>query len=149
MRLGILYFHLNWDLRLPCCEFAINSALNAATGSTSFFLNTGAYPRSPVKVNMVCKLPAVDAFVGRINAAIARAKDSLLLMLCRNFTTDSLRAGLHHALAGPQTLRMIRSLQMQLLQRRSAGDLLSPYLQFLHLSKSRRRSLDKLQCRMQ
>ena len=28
-------------------------------------------------MNMVCKLPAVDAFVGRINAAIARAKDSL------------------------------------------------------------------------
>ena len=67
----------DWDLRLPCCAFAINNAWNAATDSTPFFLNTGAHPRSPVNVNVVCKLPAVNSFVGKINAAIARAKDSL------------------------------------------------------------------------
>ena len=69
--------HDDWDLRLPCCEFAINNAWNAATDSTPFFLNTGAHPRSPVNVNVVCKLPAVNSFVGKINAAIAHAKDSL------------------------------------------------------------------------
>ncbi len=48
----------DWDLRLPCCEFAINNAWNQPTGNTPFFLNPGEHPRSPINVNKVCKLPA-------------------------------------------------------------------------------------------
>ena len=56
----------DWDVRLPCCEFAVNNAWNQATGSTPFFLNYGDDPRSPVNVDVVCKLPAADTFVGRV-----------------------------------------------------------------------------------
>ena len=68
----------DWDLRLPCCEFAINNAWNQSTGSTPFFLNSGEHPRSPINVDVVCKLPVADAFVGRIKNAVSRARDSLL-----------------------------------------------------------------------
>ena len=33
----------DWDLRLPCCEFAINNAWNQPTGNTMFFLNPGEH----------------------------------------------------------------------------------------------------------
>ena len=69
--------HNDWDLRLPCCEFAINNAWNQSTGSTPFFLNTGSHPRSPGNVEVKCKLPAADAFVGRIQESIACARDSM------------------------------------------------------------------------
>lgn len=69
--------HDDWDIRLPCCEFAINNACNQSTDSTPFFLNTGSNPRSPVNVDVVCKLPAAESFVGRISDSIANAKDSL------------------------------------------------------------------------
>lgn len=68
--------HDDWDLRLPCCEFAINNAWNQST-DTPFFLNHGQHPRTPVNVDVVCKLPAADTFVGRIKESIARAQDSL------------------------------------------------------------------------
>ena len=68
----------DWDLRLPCCEFAINNAWNQSTGSTPFFVKFGEHPRSPINVDVVCKLPAADAFVGRIKDAVSRAHDSLL-----------------------------------------------------------------------
>ena len=69
--------HDDWDIRLLCCEFAINNAWNQSTGSTPFFLNTGSHPRSPVNVDVVCKLPAADSFVGRINESIGCARGSL------------------------------------------------------------------------
>ena len=65
-------------MRLPCCEFAINNAWNQSTGSTPFFLNSGEHPRSPINVDVVCKLPAANAFVGRIKNVVSRARDSLL-----------------------------------------------------------------------
>ncbi len=67
----------DWDVRLPCCKFAINNAWNQLTVNTPFFLNPGELPRSPINVNKVCKLPAADTFIGRIKTAIAAAKDSL------------------------------------------------------------------------
>ena len=67
----------DWDLKLPCCEFAVNNAWNAATGSTPFFLNQGSHPRSPVSADVFCRLPAAKAFEGRVNDAIARARDHL------------------------------------------------------------------------
>ena len=67
----------DWDLKLPCCEFAVNNAWNAATGSTPFFLSQGSHPRSPVSADIICRLPAAEAFEGRVNDAIARARDHL------------------------------------------------------------------------
>ena len=53
----------DWDLRLPCCEFAVKNAWNAATGSTPFFLNQGSHPRSPVQCHqrwtVCCQVPSL------------------------------------------------------------------------------------------
>ena len=68
----------DWDVKLPCCEFAVNNAWNRATGSTPFFLNHGDHPRTPVNVDVVTSLPAANSFVGRVNAAVSSARDSLL-----------------------------------------------------------------------
>ena len=68
----------DWDVRLPCCEFAVNNAWNRATGSTPFFLNCGSHPRTPVNVDVVTPLPAANAFAGRVKETVARARDSLL-----------------------------------------------------------------------
>ena len=68
----------DWDVRLPCCEFAVNNAWNRATGSTPFFLNHGDHPRTPVNVDVVTPLPAANSFVGRVNAVVSSARDSLL-----------------------------------------------------------------------
>ena len=67
----------DWDLRLPCCEFAVNNAWNAATGNTPFFLNYGENPRSPVSADVICRLPAAKSFEGRVNEAIANARNFL------------------------------------------------------------------------
>ena len=67
----------DWDVRLPCCEFAVNNAWNAATDNTPFFLNYGENPRTPVNVDVVCQLPAANTFVGRVEDAVTRARDCL------------------------------------------------------------------------
>ena len=69
----------DWDLRLPCCEFAVNNAWNAATGSTPFFLNQGSHPRSPVSSEVYCVLPGAKSFEERVNEAIAQARNCMLL----------------------------------------------------------------------
>ena len=50
----------NWDVRLPCCEFAVNNAWNKAAGSTPFSPHSGHHPRSPVNMNVVTPLPAAN-----------------------------------------------------------------------------------------
>ena len=67
----------DWDVQLSCCEFAVNNAWNHATESTPFFLNFGNNPWSPVNVDIVCKLPAADTFVGRVREAVARTREYL------------------------------------------------------------------------
>ena len=39
----------DWDVKLPCCEFAVNNSWNRATGSTPFFLNYGDHPRTQME----------------------------------------------------------------------------------------------------
>ena len=70
----------DWDVKLPCCEFAVNNAWNRATGRTLFFLNHGDHPRTHVNVNAnaVTPLPAANSLVGRVSAAVSSARDSLL-----------------------------------------------------------------------
>lgn len=68
----------DWDVELPCCEFAVNNAWNKAPGSRLFFLKSVDHPRTPVNVDLVTPLPAANAFVGRVRDVVARACDSLL-----------------------------------------------------------------------
>jgi len=55
------------EVKLPCCEFAVNNAWNH-----------GDHPRTPVNVNVVTPLPAANSFVGRVSAPVSSAHDSLL-----------------------------------------------------------------------
>ena len=43
-------------LETPYCESAVHNAGNAATGSTPFFLNSGAHPCSPVSSDVYCNV---------------------------------------------------------------------------------------------
>ena len=67
----------DWDLRLPCAEFAINNAFKAATGYTPFYLNYGRHPRALAAVTMNTAIPAANEFVGGLQEAISRTKDCL------------------------------------------------------------------------
>ena len=67
----------DWDLKLPCCEFAVNNAWNAATGSTPFFLNFGEHPRSHVDMDVSSDVPAVMEYADKIGNALRAAKERL------------------------------------------------------------------------
>ena len=67
----------DWDLKLPCAEFAVNNAFKEATGHTPFYLNHGRHPRGPATAAIDCKVPAAHEFAGKVNVAITRAKDCL------------------------------------------------------------------------
>ena len=41
---------MDWDLLLPCCEFAINNAYQDSIKTTPFYLNHGEHPRTPATV---------------------------------------------------------------------------------------------------
>ena len=70
--------HNDWDVKLPCCEFAINNAWNQATGSTPFFLNfLVSIPEVPLMLMLCAKVPAADTFVGRVRDSVIRARESL------------------------------------------------------------------------
>ena len=42
----------DWDLLLPCCEFAINNQYNESIKTTPFFLNHGYHPTLPVDIRI-------------------------------------------------------------------------------------------------
>ena len=67
----------DWDLKLPCAEFALNNAIKAATGTTPFLLNHGRHLRAPAAIAMDTAIPAANEFVGKVNEAISRPKDCL------------------------------------------------------------------------
>ncbi len=44
----------DWDVKLSCCEFAIDNAWNCTTGTALFFLNFGEHPRRVLSMLMLC-----------------------------------------------------------------------------------------------
>ena len=80
--------HDDWDIRLPCREFAVTNAWNASTQSTLFVLNHGDHPGSPVSADVYCRLPAARSFEERVNEAIARARSCLEAARARMKDTD-------------------------------------------------------------
>ena len=67
----------DWDLRLPCAEFALKNAVKAATVHTPFYLNHGRHPRSPAGLTMDTAHRAAIEVVENLNEAMSRAKDCL------------------------------------------------------------------------
>jgi hypothetical protein len=67
----------DWDLKLPCAEFAVNNAVKAATGYSPFYLNYGRHPRGPSTAVVDTNLPACNEFVSGLQKALSLARDSL------------------------------------------------------------------------
>lgn len=70
--------HDDWDMKLPCCEFAINNAFQESVRNTPFFLNYGCHPRSPANI-AVSQVTSSDqrSFVASMEAALQEAKNCL------------------------------------------------------------------------
>jgi hypothetical protein len=103
----------DWDLKLPCAEFAVNNAVKQATGFPPFYLNYGRHPRGPVTVSMDTNIPAANEFVTGLNKAISQAKDSLIsaqASMKRN--ADSHRRDLEFAV-GEQVLLSSKNLRLK------------------------------------
>ena len=71
-----------WDVKMPCCECAVNDARNIAAGSTFFFLNLRDYLRTHVSVMVVIPLTAANSIVGRVSAAVSSEHDLLNAQQC-------------------------------------------------------------------
>lgn len=69
----------NWDQLLPSLEFAYNNAVNASTGFSPFFLNTGQHPRLPSALHGVpsSSVPTVDTFLNEQATTLILAQDAL------------------------------------------------------------------------
>ena len=69
----------NWDQLLPSLEFAYNNAVNASTGYSPFFLNSGQHPRLPIALldTPTSSVPAVDHFLTAQAMTLTLAQDAL------------------------------------------------------------------------
>jgi hypothetical protein len=67
----------DWDVLLPCVEFAINNAYHPAIGNTPFALNYGQTPLDPTSVKLDFTVPTAEAFSKDIEQHVLRAKQLL------------------------------------------------------------------------
>lgn len=74
-------FHNDWDERLVACEFAYNSAKQASTGFSPFYLNYGFEPPSPLSFLTpgvsASNNASADKYLDRIRNASDLAKSNL------------------------------------------------------------------------
>ena len=69
-----------WVKQLPLAEFAANNAVNASTGFTPFFLETGQDPVVPMSLlgtQVQTKNQAVNDMVDRMKVALETARDNI------------------------------------------------------------------------
>lgn len=117
----------DWDLRLPCAEFAINNAVKAATGHTPFYLNHGRHPRSPAAVAMDTPHPAANEFVGNLNEAMSRAKDCLAAAQARmKSQADKRRRDLYFSV-GDEVLLSSKNMRIRTGTRKFLPKFLGPF----------------------
>jgi hypothetical protein len=72
--------HDDWDEYLTAAEFAYNDSLQASTGHTPFFLNTGQHPLTPASLlrPQSTTTPATDDFLRTIAMALQDARQHLV-----------------------------------------------------------------------
>jgi hypothetical protein len=73
--------HTNWDMYLTPVEFAYNNSVQASTGHSPFYLNSGQHPLTPSSLLKPpsSDVPAADQFPGNIASALTDAKTLLAL----------------------------------------------------------------------
>ena len=72
--------------QLPLAEFAVNNAVNVATGYSPFFLNSGDHPILPATLlqgHGTSQVEAVQLMVERMKAALEEAQSNLAHAQCR------------------------------------------------------------------
>ncbi len=73
--------HDDWDKHLVAVEFAYNSAVQASTGFTPFYLNHGHHPHTPSSLQSSSTIASqdvdADAFAKRLAQDLASAKENL------------------------------------------------------------------------
>jgi hypothetical protein len=103
----------DWDLKLPCAEFAINNTMKRVTGHSPFYLNYGRHPRGPATAVVDTHLPAVHDFVTGLHKAISTAKDSYAAAQARmKKDADNRRRELHFAV-GDQVLLSSKNIRIK------------------------------------
>ena len=68
----------DWDVYLPCAEFALNNSYVQAIQSTPFFLNYGRHPRTPMHAHLASQLQSLHQGVA------VRSADTFAETLQRN-----------------------------------------------------------------
>jgi hypothetical protein len=81
LRCTVSFQQDDWDLQFPLVEFAYNNAVNAATGFTPFYVDTGRHPRTP-QDNVLdlpqCPVPpTVQDFVDHLDSISEITRDAL------------------------------------------------------------------------
>jgi hypothetical protein len=73
--------HTDWDMYLTPVEFAYNNSVQASTGHSPFYLNSGQHPLTPSTLLKPpgSDIPAADQFLGNIASALSDAKTLLAL----------------------------------------------------------------------
>lgn len=68
--------HTDWDTRLTPVEFAINNSVQASTGHSPFYLNSGRHPLTPGTLFKPppSDTPAADTFLANIATSLTDAK---------------------------------------------------------------------------
>jgi hypothetical protein len=74
--------HLDeWDQHLTAAEIAINNSVQASTGFTPFFLESGRHPHLPINTAMrdagLCNIPAAAKTIEQFHQDIEKAKQHL------------------------------------------------------------------------
>src|SRR5271170_171828 len=72
LRAYVTYKQDQWDKYLPATEFTYNNSKQALTGFTSFELDCGQHPNTPITITMETsnRVPAADDFIGHWNNMI-------------------------------------------------------------------------------
>jgi hypothetical protein len=73
--------HTDWDMYLTPVEFAYNNSVQASTGHSPFYLNSGQHPLTPGSLLKppASDIPAADQLLANIASALSDAKTLLAL----------------------------------------------------------------------
>ena len=119
----------NWDLLLSAAEFATNNAINASTGVSPFFLNTGIHPNVPMSLLTPSPgpNPAVNDFVQLQSEALILAKESLAAAQERQAAAADTRRRDHNFKVGDQVLLSLENITLPADRTRTSQKLLARF----------------------